>query len=99
LMQDLARIGLGEPCQEVEGGSLARSVRADEAADPAAGHGEAAAVDGLNAPECLAQAARLDHDIVRRRQWTIPLRTQPRSIAKPMSPRGMNRATTMMNTP
>ena len=32
-------------------------------------------------------------------QWTIPLRAQPRSTAKPTRPRGMNRAITTMNSP
>ena len=32
-------------------------------------------------------------------QWTIPLRTQPRSTAKPMRPRGMKRAMTTMKSP
>ena len=101
VVEHLAGVGLREPGEEVEGRRLARPVRADEPADLAAGNGEAAAVDGLHAAERLAQVARLQDDTVGGgpHQWTMPLRTQPRSIAKPTRPRGMKRATTTMNSP
>ena len=101
LMQDLSLVGLQHPGQQVEGGGLTRPVRTDQTTDPATGDGEAAAVHGVYAAERLAQAACLQDDAVgsRGHQCTMPLRAQPRSMANPIRPRGMNRATTMMNTP
>src|SRR2546425_5473470 len=51
--------------------------------------------------EGLPQVTRLQGDpvLARAGQWTIPLRTQPRSMANPTRPRGMKRATRTMKRP
>src|SRR5712691_9094609 len=76
-------------------------LEAGEAGDLAPGDGEAASVHGPDPAEGLSEITRLQGDPVRVRahQWTIPLRTQPRSMANPMRPRGMNRATRTMKRP
>src|SRR6266581_985889 len=101
VVDHLAAVGLEEARQEVERRRLARAVGADEAGDLAAGDGEAAAVDRPDPAEGLLQIAGLEGDRVGARslQWTMPLRTQPRSMASPMRPRGMKRATRTMKRP
>src|SRR5207247_723660 len=100
-VEQLAAVGRREPGEQVEGRRLARPVGADEAGDLAPGDGEAASVHGPDPAEGLSEITRLQGDPVRARahQWIIPLRTQPRSMANPMRPRGMKRATRTMKRP
>src|SRR5947208_2900929 len=96
--EDLVGLEAGEVLSPVE--HLA-AVGRREPGDLAPGDGEAASVHGPDPAEGLSEITRLQGDPVRARahQWIIPLRTQPRSMANPMRPRGMKRATRTMKRP
>ena len=60
---DVAVVGAGEPDHHPHGGGLAGAVGADEAGDPAGGHGEAEVVDGDAVAVGLGEGVDGDHEV------------------------------------
>ncbi len=84
---DAAAVGREDAGDEVEGGGLAGSVRADERDDAALGHGEAHAIDRLQATEALGEPAHLEQRGHAHRR-TAPMPSRARSHGH--SPAGCN---------
>src|SRR5262249_22021654 len=91
---DRSRIGAQRAGDQVEGGALARAVRADDRGDRPRRRLEAQLIHGAQRAESLVELADLDHD----QAFRATDRAKPR-CSRPHTPSGRNITNTMKMAP